>query len=230
MTVSATPTPFPIESALTEALSLFQKNAAAFVIVLLIGGAPSFLGQLLVVLGGVGMATFAGLLALVGIVTSIVASASVQSATLSATAGGSADVNAAVSGVTARLLPLIGLGIVVVLAVGIGLVLLIVPGVIIACALCVAIPVFLEQNTGISDSLQRSYALTKGNWLRLFLTFLAFGIVAGIASFIVSLVFGLILGGLGGALASWAMNAIVGAYSAILLVVVYRKLKTGSFA
>ncbi len=226
MTVAASPAPFPFEAALKDSLEIFRKNAAVFIIVLLIGGAPSFLGQLLLVLGGLSMVTFTFLLSIVGGLTALIATATVQTAVLN----GNADVNGALSRVTPRLLPLLGVAILVGLVVMIGLILLIVPGVIAACALLIAVPLFLDQNTGVIDSLQRSFEMTKGNWLKIFLMLLIFGIVGGIASFIISFILSMILGGFGAALAGWVMNAIIGAFGAVLIVVTYRKLRGGVYA
>jgi uncharacterized membrane protein len=143
---------------------------------------------------------------------------------------GSSDVNAAMSSVTPRLLPLIGLTLIVGIAVVIGMVLLIVPGVIAACALIAAIPLFLDQSTSVGDSLQRSVELTKGNWLRIFFMLAIFGIPAVIAYFIIIKIFGLILGAFGVALAVWVLGSILGAYGQVLTVVAYRKLRGGAYA
>jgi hypothetical protein len=225
MSVTATPTPFPFEAALRDSLEIFQKNAAAFVVVLLIGTAPRFLGDLLLLMSG-GLSFIATLLALVGFVTSVLAGATVQTAVLT----GSSDLNAAMSSVTPRLLPLIGLSLIVGIAIGVGAILLLVPGIIAACALFAAVPLFLDQNTGVADSLQRSVELTKGNWLRIFFMLAIFGIVAGIAFVIIIKIFGLILGGLGVAVAGWLLAGVLGAYAEILVVVAYRKLRGGAFA
>lgn len=221
MTVTATPAPFPFEGALRDSLEIFQKNAVPYVILLLIAGAPAFLGNLLVYLTG--LALLGSLLSLVGAVITIIAVASVQIALLD----GSNDLTAARAKVMPRLLPLIGLALLVGIIVIIGMVLLIVPGVIAACALLTAIPLFLDQNTGVIDSLQRSVELTKGNWLRIFLMLLIFGLPAAIVIGIISYIFTMILGFLGAALVSWLLTAPITAFEAVLIVVAYRKLKGG---
>ena len=223
MTVSASPAPFPIEGVLKETLELFRKEIGTFIVVLLIGGAPSFLGRVLVETGGHSMVTIAVLLGLVGGVTSALASATVQASLLT----GTTDLNAAMASVAPRLLPLLGLLFVAGVAIAIGIVLLIVPGIVLACAFCVGVPVFLDQNTGAIESLQRSYQLTKGNWLRIFVMLLICGIAVAIIGIIAGLVLQLILGGIGAALASWLVGAGIGAFVAILTVVTYRELKAG---
>lgn len=226
MSVTASPAPFPFEAALKDSLEIFQKNAPVFTVVFLIGGAPTFLGQLLVAIAGSGLGLIANLLSLVGIVTAVLASGTVQTAVLT----GTSDVNAAMSSVTPRLLPLIGVSLLVGIIIGIGMILLLVPGVIAACALIAAIPLFLDQSTGVIDSLQRSVELTKGNWLRIFFMLAIFGIPVVIVYAIVIQIFSMILGLIGIALASWVLGAIIGAYAAILVVVAYRKLRSGTFA
>jgi hypothetical protein len=230
MTVTAPPAAFPIEAVFNETLALFQKYAQAFIIALLIGGVPSFLGNVLGSTDSFFLGLIGTLFGLVGIVTTIAAYATVVSAALSGTAGGSANTSIAYAGVVPRLVPLVLLEILVGVIVSVGLALLIVPGVIAACALCVALPVFLDENIDVVASLQRSFDLTKGNWVRLFLMFLIVGVVIGIVGAIAWGILSFILGGLGQALVFWGFGAAAGAFIAILGVVTYRKLTRGAYA
>lgn len=68
-------------------------------------------------------------------------------------------------------LPLIGLTILLLVAVVFGLVLLIVPGVMMACAWCVAAPSLVAERTGVFGAFSRSADLTRGARWRIFALF-----------------------------------------------------------
>ena len=67
-----------------------------------------------------------------------------------------------------KLLPLLGLSIVVGVLVFIGLIFFIIPGVILALVWFVAVPVMIIENKGVFESMSRSGELTKSNRWRLF--------------------------------------------------------------
>jgi len=96
-----------------------------------------------------------------------------------------------------RGLPAILVGLVVWLAVTAGTLLLIAPGVFLACALAVAIPVAVVERGGVGKALSRSFALTRGYrwrvlggflallglvWMIAFAVQIGAGIAVGIAS------------------------------------------------
>jgi hypothetical protein len=70
--------------------------------------------------------------------------------------------------------------------------LLIIPGIYMMCRLSVAVPAALLENLGPRASLERSFALTKGNAGRAFLIFLLYAVIlyAAVALFAVPFVFG----------------------------------------
>jgi len=101
-----------------------------------------------------------------------------------------------------RLGALLGVAIVAGLIVGIGLILLVIPGIIAATGLAVAVPACIVEGKGVGDSLSRSWNLVKGHfWHTLGAIFLA-GLIAAIVSGI--------LGAIGGSgwFLSWIMTAI----------------------
>ena len=67
-----------------------------------------------------------------------------------------------------KLLPLLGLTIVLSILISIGLVLFIIPGIILALIWFVAVPVLIIEDKGVFDSMSRSGELTKGNRWRIF--------------------------------------------------------------
>lgn len=96
-------------------------------------------------------------------------------------------------------LPLILIEIMMGLAIGLGLILLIVPGIMLAIAWCVAVPIYVVERRGILDVFGRSAELTRGNRWRIF----GLAVVYLVAILIIEMVFGLIgglssLGGAGG--------------------------------
>lgn len=91
-----------------------------------------------------------------------------------------------------RVLPVIAVSILFGLGVVLGMILVIVPGIVLAIMWSVAIPVTVEEDTGIIGAFGRSKALTEGaRWkifglfLLLILIMIGVGMVAGIASIIV---------------------------------------------
>ncbi len=77
-----------------------------------------------------------------------------------------------------RALPLLVVGVLCYVIVLVGIMLLIVPGVILACALAVAIPAVVAERPGIFGAIGRSFALTKGKRLAILATFLVLFVVA----------------------------------------------------
>lgn len=75
-------------------------------------------------------------------------------------------------------LPLIGLTILLILVIGFGMVLLIVPGIMMACAWCVAVPALVADRTGVFGAFSRSAELTRGNRWRIFALFVVVWVIA----------------------------------------------------
>ena len=67
-----------------------------------------------------------------------------------------------------RMLPVLGVGILSFLAIAVGFVCIIVPGVILACMLYVAVPAAVAERPGVMASLKRSQELTSGYKLQIF--------------------------------------------------------------
>jgi hypothetical protein len=87
-----------------------------------------------------------------------------------------------------KLLPLLGLSIVVGILVSIGLIFFIIPGIILGLIWLVAFPVMVIEDKGVFASMSRSGELTKGNRWRLF----GLMIVVYVGIFIVTFIAGLI--------------------------------------
>jgi hypothetical protein len=75
------------------------------------------------------------------------------------------------------------------LVTGVCFLLLIIPGIYMACRLCVCIPAGLLENLGPRDSLERSFALTKDNAGRAFLILLLYVVILYAALFLFDIPF-----------------------------------------
>ncbi len=82
-------------------------------------------------------------------------------------------------------LPLLAVSILFTLAVAGGSILLIVPGIMIACAWCVAVPCLVADRTSIGGAFRRSAELTRGNRWRIFGLFLVVLLILLVLSVIV---------------------------------------------
>ena len=130
-------------------------------------------------------------------------------------------------------LPIIGISICVGFLIVCGFILLIVPGIMVWCALSVAVPVLVEERQGVFDSISRSRDLTRGSRLQIFLLGVLFWVFSAVIGGVVSVVTGasmfpmpgalpnpLILG-LGQGLAASLTNVI----STVLLAALYVELR-----
>jgi hypothetical protein len=81
-----------------------------------------------------------------------------------------------------RALPAVAVGFLTALAVLGGLLLLVVPGVIVFCGLYVAIPAAVVERPGPFGALRRSWALTRGRRLAIFLVLLVLGMLSTVAN------------------------------------------------
>jgi len=84
-------------------------------------------------------------------------------------------------------LPLIGLTILLFIAVLFGFIFLIVPGIMMACAWCLAVPSLVADRTGVFGAFSRSAELTRGSRWRIFALFVVVWVIA--------MVIGAVIGG-----------------------------------
>lgn len=123
-----------------------------------------------------------------------------------------------------KLLPLIGLGIVMAVGIGLGMMLLIVPGVILYLMWIVATPVMMAEDRGIIDSLKRSAQLTSGSKGMIFVLLLIFLVLA--------IIFGMFVAFIGSlstlflAIITLASNTITGALQGAGVASIYVNLRT----
>lgn len=122
----------------------------------------------------------------------------------------------------ARTIPVIGVGILVGLAMMLGFLLLVVPGVIIGCMLYVAIPACVIEKLGVTASMSRSVALTKGYRWQIFGLFLLVVVISVLGAFVLTMIGGT---GLVGQLLSFGWQVVSTAFGAVLSAVIYHDLR-----
>lgn len=125
----------------------------------------------------------------------------------------------------ARLVPVIGLYILLGLTVGIGLVLLVVPGIFLAIVFFVALPACIVEREAPVESMRRSMELTKGSRWRLFgigaLLYLLNCIGQVVAKSVLLVYAGPLMSDLG----VFVWSTLFGAVNAIVIAVVYHDLR-----
>ncbi len=124
-----------------------------------------------------------------------------------------------------RFLPIIGVIILVGLGIAFGMLLLIVPGVILMLMWYVALPACVVERIGPIESLGRSAALTKGHRWKIFGLILLIGIGGAVIGGVIGAV-AAILGHIVLAIAQYLVQVLVSVYGAILVIVLYRDLRT----
>ncbi len=102
--------------------------------------------------------------------------------------GRQTDLQAGVRFTTSKILRIWVLGLLVGVIVLLGLIALIVPGIILAIMLCLAIPVLLIEGKGITESMTRSRKLVGGRWLKTFAFFFVLGVIVAVIGIIGSLI------------------------------------------
>lgn len=115
----------------------------------------------------------------------------------------------------------------------VGLIFLIIPGLIVACTYCVAVPAAVVERTGVGASLRRSEALTRGNRWTIFGVFFVVGLFTITAATIIQMT--LIERGGAATYQELALNTVLGQIllslfapvSAVFPSVVYHDLRIG---
>ena len=198
--------PFDIARVIQQTFGVLKRNIATFSILgVVLAGIPTALiaflqfGVMREQIGAVQSGTFnftpgavAG--ASVGGLAAVVTTAILQGALIYATIqdlnGQRPSVGASLATGLRNFLPLLVVTLLFVLAVAFGMVLLVVPGVMIACAWCVAVPALVADRTGIMGAFSRAAELTRGNRWQIF----GLAVIVWVALLIIGLIFNAIMG------------------------------------
>lgn len=217
---------FSVGTVISLAMSVFGANFVPFCVLALILMLPSLVYELLVVADPSAGFSVGSLIALViQMILGQLTTAAITYGSFQQLRGQPVGIGEALSRGLSLILPVIGVGILAGLATGIGAILLIVPGIIVAVMLWVAIPVAVVERPGVVESLKRSADLTKGHRWQIFGIVLIVGIAAIVAGVILQFVL-LSAGGLTiFSIGSWVVNAVFGALFATLAAVGYYLLR-----
>jgi hypothetical protein len=153
----------------------------------------------------------AAVLGLLNLVTQGVAAGALSYGVFQSLRGKPAGIGDCLARGFSRIFPIIGISIVTALGVGFGMVLLIVPGIMIACAWYVAVPVAAVEQVGVGASLGRSGNLTRGNRTAIFVLFL---LVLGLAFLVAFVLVGAFAAM--GPLVGLVLTAFIGVFATLL--------------
>jgi MFS family permease len=221
------PAAIRVGDVLADSLRLFLARAVPFIGLSIIAFAPTFILGLFVSGAAASSST-----ALLGFITVIVrlacsslANAAIIYGVVQELRGRGFTFSDSLRIGFGRLGPVIGLSLLVGVLVTLAAILLVVPGIIVWTIYAVVVPVCVVETLGPTASMSRSAFLTKGNRWRIF------GVFALI--FIASIVVGGIVGGLAGLtgglrlvqVATFAIEAIIGAFNAVVVGVLYYQLR-----
>lgn len=140
-----------------------------------------------------------------------------------ATLGQPVDVESSYRYAFSRLGGLILLALLIALVVGVGFILLIIPGIIFLVFLAVAVPAFIVERLGVTDSMSRSWRLVRGQWWFTLLVIVVTALLTGVVSGILTAI------GNGNFFLYWIMSSIAqiitAPFSALVLVLLYFDLR-----
>jgi hypothetical protein len=217
---------FRIGDVFGRTFELFGRRFAPFLALTVIAYLPYYLAQFAIGRpGSTGGYVATGVGFVLGTICAALASAAVTYGVVQELRGRPFAVGESLSVALQRLVPVIGVAICVGVLAGLGMMLLIVPGLIVVCMYYVATPACIVERLGVFASLSRSAELTKGHRWKVF----GLVLLVALATIVVSFVLGLLGGTLGRAplaLISAVWQAVVGTFGAILVGVLYFRLRT----
>lgn len=164
-------------------LALILAGLPTIIVALVAGMMPANPGEM----SAMGI-IFGIVLVLIAMLPSFVLQAALTRAAIDDLNGKPVSVAEAIQTGIQNLLPLLGLGIVMILGIYVGLLLFIVPGLILLACWIVAGPALIVERIGIFPALQRSLALTRGHRWAMFGLIVIFYISAIIVSIILALI------------------------------------------
>ena len=124
-----------------------------------------------------------------------------------------------------RLMPVIGVSVLMLVLIMIGSLLLLVPGLVLWTMFLVAVPVCMVERLGPVQSLRRSAELTKGNRWRLFGMFLLLAIVVSAIRFALSGILVAVGGRLVASIGEVAFDAVATSFELVVFAVAYHDLR-----
>lgn len=147
-------------------------------------------------------------------------------------AGRSPDLGASIAAGLKLFLPIFVISLLVAVGMSIGLVLAIVPGIIVYIMMIAAVPALVEERRGILGSMRRSYQLTRGSYLAIFVLLVIYAMFAALVSAIFGLLFGVRNFGwdyadpLLSAIATGLVSTVTAMIGAVMIASLYIELRT----
>jgi hypothetical protein len=223
--------PFSVGRALSRAFSVFSHGFIPFIVLTAIAYVPLLIVD--VIANAYPDATVVGRLIVpfVQIVVGSISTATCLFGAYQIMRGRPFTIGESLMVALRRFWPVVGTSILSGLYVGVGMLLLIVPGIIISCAIYVALPVCVIERVAPVTSLKRSRALTKGHRWQIFGLFLivlvAFVLIGFLIGFLVGLGAAFLAGTTAGVklVAMLIAEILVGAFGSVLYAVVYHDLR-----
>jgi hypothetical protein len=164
---------------LARSLRVFFGNFLPFTLLALVAYSPMVIWVLIFLQGPLTLSrlnTFSLVVSAGGLLLSFLATGAITYGAFAQLKGERASFGRCLSVGFSRLLPVLGVALVVAICVGLGFLALIVPGVILFCMLWLAVPATVVEKLGVFDALSRSRALTDGLKFQIFAIVLVMGV------------------------------------------------------
>jgi hypothetical protein len=223
---SAAERDFRIGDAMNKSITMLSRNQLPFSIVTGVAALPSVL--VFARQSAANPTPWDAALIVIGVLVAMVLSALSQATVLygafEGLRGGRVDVMASFKYASRRFLPVIGVAILSAFLVGLACIALIFPGLMLFTMWYVATPACVVERLGPWSSMMRSAALTKGHRWKVFGLVIVLSIIGAIGSGMVEAV-GAGVGTTIGLVLKLIWSAFYGAYSAIVVVVIYHDLR-----
>lgn len=238
MTVEATDT-FQIGRTVTRTFTVVGRNLVTFLIVAailllpnmvmsFIVGTPNAMSAIRMNGALLGITSF-----LVTIICTYLLHAALVQATITDLNGEKPNLGRALSTAFGVALPVVAISLITWAGVVLGMILLIVPGLMLMCAWCVAVPVRVLESTGIGEAFGRSRELTKGYRWSIFALLLIYGIISMLVGFGVLLVSGVAVsqasqvhGNVVYIVLTWLIQVVLAVITAVGTTAIYYELRT----
>jgi hypothetical protein len=217
--------PFSIGRVFNQTFSVFRQGFAQFLILTAIANIPMLILALATIGRPDAEAIGEAFEPLLKLIVTPIATATCLFGAYQVMRGRDFTVGESLSVALSRFWSVLGVSIVGGLLTGLLSLLLVVPGVIYASMIFVALPACVIERLRPMGSLRRSRELTKGYRWSMFAMLIFIGVVAAMLSAGALLAATLIAGPFVGAVANFAGDVLVGAFAAVLYAVVYRDLR-----
>jgi hypothetical protein len=119
------------------------------------------------------------------------------------------------------------------LGMALGMVLLVIPGIMLALAWCVVVPVRVVEGTGIGETFGRSRALTSGDRWKIFWLLLMYGIIAILLSLVMAMLTGVAIsqlntvqGNIPYLAGTWLLQVVLAVVTSVGVAAIYYELRT----